>query len=61
MIGQFINMFIISSIMSLIRLSQRQLYRNSLAKNIVVEYNDLNNGKDLTEIIEKAYGPTGIL
>lgn len=45
--------------MSLLRLTQRICYRVSNAQTIVLEYNDLKNGKDLSETIEKAYGPTG--
>lgn len=45
--------------MSLLRLTQRISYRVSNAQNIVIDYADLKSGKDLTEVIEKAYGPQG--
>jgi hypothetical protein len=45
--------------MSLFRLTQRITCRVSNAKNIVIEYSDLKSGKNLTDLIEKAYGPQG--
>ena len=45
--------------MSIFRLAQSLTYRFSNAKNIVIEYSDLKAGKDLTEVVEKAYGPQG--
>lgn len=46
--------------MSLLRLTQRISFRVSNAQNIVIDYSDLKSGKDLTEVIEKAYGPQGL-
>jgi hypothetical protein len=45
--------------MSIFKLTNRLLFRVSNAPQIVLEYADLKNGKDLTEIVEKAYGPQG--
>jgi hypothetical protein len=45
--------------MSIFNLTNRLLFRVSNAPQIVLEYADLKNGKDLTEIVEKAYGPQG--
>lgn len=47
--------------MSIFKLTQRLVCRVSNAKNIVIEYSDLKSGKDLTEVVEKAYGPQGKL
>ena len=31
----------------------------NFSSGIVLQYKDLSEGKDLTEVIERAYGPTG--
>ena len=45
--------------MSIFSLTHRVLFRVSNAPKIVIEYSDLKAGKDLTEVVEKAYGPQG--
>lgn len=37
--------------MSIFKLTNRILFRVSNAPQIVVEYNDLKNGKDLTDVV----------
>lgn len=46
--------------MSIFSLTHKVLFRVSNAPKIVIEYSDLKAGKDLTEVVEKAYGPQGI-
>ena len=34
-------------------------FKYAFSQNIVLQYNDLKSGKNLTELIEVAYGPKG--
>lgn len=45
--------------MSVFRLTRKLSYQVSNAQNIIIDYADLKSGKDLTELVEKAYGPQG--